>query len=98
MGRVCGPNAARSEEGCMCPECFASAAWIVGGAISTGSASALLIQTFRLKTTTDSKQRRKQDGNGNQRETASESGVPSGMAEGAPGTVNQGEGIRSSTR
>jgi len=76
----------------MCPECLAGAAWIVGGAISTGSASALLVKSFRFKSTFDAKQRRKQDADGNQRETVSESGVPSGMAEGAPGTVNQGEG------
>ena len=43
----------------MCPECLASAAWIVGGAISTGSASALLVKTFRFKSTFDAKHKEK---------------------------------------
>jgi hypothetical protein len=83
----------------MCPACLANAAWIVGGAISTSGASALLVKTFRFKSTnTDSKQRRKQDGDGNKRETGREGGVPSGMGEGAPGIVNQGEGVHASSR
>jgi hypothetical protein len=31
----------------MCPACFATAAWIVAGTVSTGGISALVVSTFR---------------------------------------------------
>ena len=51
----------------MCPFCLATAMWIVGGAITTGGAGALAVKALRAnQETTDSKQRRNEDGIGNE--------------------------------
>jgi hypothetical protein len=33
----------------MCPACIASAAWVVGSAVSTGGVTALVVKTFGKK-------------------------------------------------
>jgi len=78
----------------MCPACLASAAWMVSGAISTGGVGALLVKKLRVnKTTTDSTQRRNEDGYGNDRETKREGGVTSGVAGSEKRIAGEGEGI-----
>jgi len=58
----------------MCPACVASAAWVVGSAVSTGGVTALVVKTFgrnkKRYTKTDSTQRSNDHGNSSERKSA----------------------------
>ena len=61
----------------MCPECFSSAALVVGGILSTGGVSALAVTMFRpKKSSTDSQQRRNDDGNTDKQQSGCEDRDP----------------------
>ena len=60
----------------MCPACLATAAWILGGAISSGGSGAVIVRALRAKkTTTNVEQRRSNDGDSNHRQTECESSI-----------------------
>ena len=64
----------------MCPACLATAAWILGGAISSAGSGAVIVRALRAKkTTTNLDERRSNDGDNNDRKVECESGLSGGL-------------------
>src|SRR5512135_713637 len=84
----------------MCPECLVSAGWIVGGAMSSGGMTALLLRFIRAHGVFSvlKKERRISYGDSNERETNNQSGSASGVGGRAQGAVEQGEGVHAAAR
>jgi len=58
----------------MCPACLASAAWVVGGAVSTGGLTAMVAKVLKKNAKNDSNRRSEDHGNSDEQQPGNREG------------------------
>ena len=84
----------------MCPECLVSAGWIVGGALSSGGITALLMGFVRSHKEVPAlkQERRSSYGDSDERETNNQGGSTRGVGGSAKGAAEEREGVHAPAR